>query len=480
MDTFAKKVSLRYGNNQKQGYVEKATMRRSSNQHDGRHFGKHHKIDEYKDKEYLALSCGKLDGYDKEGGKQLWSLTMNGAKVVFDDRTNMITVSIPRVMKRELVRSLLREPYESRFSFRADDYEEWVRVLQDSASANIEQYYSVGNEIGRGNFAVVCNGRDLRKNEEVAIKVMEKDNQSWKKFFVREMDILKCVNHPNVVRTLDIFDTQNKLYIVMEKMSGGKLFDRIIKEKQFTEEACAEVMNDLFRGLTYLHSHNVVHRDIKPDNILCLRNERPYTCKLADFGLSNFIAEKSIKQGDSDLVFSSAVGTPLYVAPELIRRRQYGPPIDVWACGVIMYLMLSGKLPFKATNKEELFRSILHKGVTFPDKYWHDISEEAKNLLRGLLQKDPKKRLPAGSALHHDWFSKSLPSLPLNYKHEEGELSNHNRQADIKTAIRVVVLANRLAHHCEELESRDTDEGSKQSDGSKYSEGSKISDAEVD
>mmetsp|Transcript_7440 Transcript_7440/g.33083 ORF Transcript_7440/g.33083 Transcript_7440/m.33083 type:complete len:138 (-) Transcript_7440:4097-4510(-) len=135
MDTFAKKVSLRYGNNQKQGYVEKATMRRSSNQHDGRHFGKHHKIDEYKDKEYLALSCGKLDGYDKEGGKQLWSLTMNGAKVVLDDRTNMITVSIPRVMKRELVRSLLREPYESRFSFRADDYEEWVRVLQISASA---------------------------------------------------------------------------------------------------------------------------------------------------------------------------------------------------------------------------------------------------------------------------------------------------------------------------------------------------------
>mmetsp|Transcript_7440 Transcript_7440/g.33079 ORF Transcript_7440/g.33079 Transcript_7440/m.33079 type:complete len:240 (-) Transcript_7440:2723-3442(-) len=239
-------------------------------------------------------------------------------------------------------------------------------------------------------------------------------------------------------------------------------------------------MNDLFRGLTYLHSHNVVHRDIKPDNILCLRNTRPYTCKLADFGLSNFIAEKSITQRDSDLVFSSAVGTPLYVAPELIRRRQYGPPIDVWACGVIMYMMLSGKLPFKASSKEELFRSILHKPVTFPDKYWHDISEEAKNLLRGLLQKDPKKRLPAGSALHHDWFSKSLPSLPLNYKHEEGELSNHNRQADIRTAIRVVVLASRLAHHCEELENRETDEGFKNSDGSKFSEGSKISDGEID
>lgn len=162
-------------------------------------------------------------------------------------------------------------------------------------------------------------------------------------------------------------------------------------------------MKDLFEGLAYLHKHNIVHRDIKPDNILCERRERPYGCKLADFGLSNFFEESSLDRKNNDQVLSSSVGTPLYVAPEISKKKPYGPPVDMWSCGVIMHLMLSGKLPFKAKTTTELFELIAKQPLLFKDKYWHDISPEAKNLVSSLLQKDPLKRLPAGAALHHDW-----------------------------------------------------------------------------
>jgi len=200
----------------------------------------------------------------------------------------------------------------------------------------------------------------------------------------------------------DIFDGKRKVSFVMEYLSGGELYDIIAESKYFSEENARDAVGDILGGVAYLHSQGIAHRDLKPENLLCVNKDFPLHVKVTDFGLSNFL--ESEKEGP---MLRTVCGSMNYIAPEMLCADGYGPEVDLWACGVILHVMLSGKLPFNFANDTYQFLTSLKAGVAFDDAVWTTTSSEGRDLVAGLLEKNPRKRLTAKQALHHSWFLKT-------------------------------------------------------------------------
>lgn len=235
------------------------------------------KTTKWRSRRYLNLSGTVLTHHKLEGGPPTWEIDIKKSRIYPGSREHEIVIWTD---KRAV-------------SFFADDDEElekWMSTLK-SASAIFEDFYEIGKEIGRGSYGAVYLGVDRKRDEQVAIKVIKRNPNSKKqvKFIERESKIMKSVNHPNIVSTFDVFETQEQLSIVTEFMKGGELFDLILKQKSFTEDQAKAIMIQLLEGVAYLHKRHIVHRDIKPENILCASNEWPFQVKLTDFGLSNFV-----------------------------------------------------------------------------------------------------------------------------------------------------------------------------------------------
>lgn len=257
-----------------------------------------------------------------------------------------------------------------------------------------------------GSFAEVRIGYDKSTGQQVAIKVMKKNKRDTELMRSVECEmnfISKNIDHENIVATYDVFDTRDNLFIVMEYMPGGMLYDILANEGYFTEKNASSVMRDLLFAVQCLHDNDIVHRDIKPENVLALNKTWPLKVKLADFGLADFVLENSFGEKSTCGMY----GTPFFVAPEVIRAETYTPAVDIWSLGVLAYNMLSGKLPFDGNNIKEVLRRVRSGRYTFPDSEWRDISSEAKDFIRGLLEVDPKKRLAANEALNHIWLTSS-------------------------------------------------------------------------
>lgn len=255
-----------------------------------------------------------------------------------------------------------------------------------------------------GSFAEVRIGYDKSNGQQVAIKVMKKNKRDTELMRSVECEmnfISKNIDHENIVATYDVFDTRDNLFIVMEYMPGGMLYDILANEGFFTEKNAAAVMRDLLRSVQCLHDNDIVHRDIKPENVLALNKTWPLKVKLADFGLADFVLENSFGEKSTCGMY----GTPFFVAPEVIRAETYTPAVDIWSLGVLAYNMLSGKLPFDGNNIKEVLRRVRAGRYSFPESEWGDISGEAKDFIRGLLEVDPKKRLTASEALQHTWLT---------------------------------------------------------------------------
>jgi calcium-dependent protein kinase len=212
--------------------------------------------------------------------------------------------------------------------------------------------------------------------------------------------ILKSVDNPHVISTLDVFEDNSQVSIVSEFVEGGELFDRIIQEKSFTEDKAKEVMRQVLVGVEYLHSIQVVHRDIKPENVLCQKTEWPFQVKLTDFGLSNMIDNEK----DNSNALLSHVGTSFYLAPEVVGKKGYGPGVDVWACGVVLYIMLCGRFPFWGKTDIEYLNS-LQRGPDMHGEGWSSVSEEGRKFVRRLLDLNPNTRPSAKEALELPWFT---------------------------------------------------------------------------
>jgi len=322
------------------------------------------------------------------------------------------------------------------------DFKSWTDAIRKATSRSISDFYKMGKVLGEGGFAQVMEGWDRDSAERFAIKVIKKReyNPYEMEFVLREMNIMKSINHPNIVRTYDIFDNDHTLHIVMEYMGGGELFDIIAAEGHLSERRASSVASGLIEGVSYLHEHGIVHRDIKPENILCGSRDWPLRVKISDFGLAKFIDENEIQEERKRGV-SALIGTPSYVAPEVIQMEEYGPPVDMWACGVILYIMISGKMPFFGRDEHQCLTRIASGQYAFPNREWKNVSEECKSLIRSLLQVDPQKRLTAKAALKHKW----MDSESLRDDSIENDLSGiHSCRRKFKKAVNAALTIQRM------------------------------------
>ncbi|XP_072010914.1 serine/threonine-protein kinase DCLK3 [Engystomops pustulosus] len=263
---------------------------------------------------------------------------------------------------------------------------------------DIDKYYEIGRSIGDGNFAVVKECRHRKTHQEFAMKIIDKSKLVGKEDIIEnEVRIIKLLSHPNIVKLLDDFETEKEIYLIMEYIKGGDLFDAITESIKFTEHNAALMLTDLCEALVYIHSKDIVHRDLKPENLLVQNNpDGSSTLKLADFGLAMVVSEP---------IFT-VCGTPTYVAPEILSEKGYGLEVDMWATGVILYILLCGFPPFRSPerNHEELFETIQCGQYEFLSPYWDNISEEAKDLISRLLVLSPLKRYTAHCVLQHKWI----------------------------------------------------------------------------
>jgi serine/threonine protein kinase len=282
-------------------------------------------------------------------------------------------------------------------------------------ASNIIGNYNLGKTIGEGTFGKVKLGIHIQTQEKVAIKVLEKDricDVSDIERVSREIHILKLIRHPDIIQLyevilIQIIETPRKLYLIMEYASGGELFEYIVKQKKIREKEACKFFQQLVAGVEYINKLNVVHRDLKPENLLL---DHKQNIKIVDFGLSN-----TYKPGE---LLKTACGSPCYAAPEMIAGKKYeGLKADLWSCGVILFAMICGYLPFEDSNTNTLYKKILAGEYQFP-KF---ISSEAKDLIKGVLNVEPETRFSIEDIRKHTWFSllkeEIRPGILIGYDH---------------------------------------------------------------
>jgi len=211
-----------------------------------------------------------------------------------------------------------------------------------------------------------------------------------------EMEILQRVDHPNIIKLHEMIEAENKLYFVMELVTGGELFDRIVEKGSYSEEDAKVLVRKIVGAIEYLHKQDIAHRDLKPENLLVKSIEDDTEVKIADFGLSKII--------DKDKMMQTACGTPGYVAPEVLNAEGYDREVDMWSVGVITYILLCGFPPFYSESVPEVFEQIMKAEFDYPEEYWDEISGEAKDFINHLLIVDVAKRMTADQALQHPWL----------------------------------------------------------------------------
>ncbi|KAM8769572.1 serine/threonine-protein kinase DCLK1-like isoform 1-T1 [Acanthopagrus schlegelii] len=268
-----------------------------------------------------------------------------------------------------------------------------------SVPASIAERYKVGRTLGDGNFAVVRECVERSTGREYALKIISKDKCRGKEHMIQsEVSILRRVKHPNIVLLIEEMDTNSELYLVMELVKGGDLFDAITSSNKYTERDASCMLFNLASAIKYLHSLNIVHRDIKPENLLVYEHtDGSRSLKLGDFGLATVVNGP----------LYTVCGTPTYVAPEIVAESGYGLKVDIWAAGVITYILLCGFPPFRGTgeDQEALFEQILKGVLDFPAPYWDSVSDAAKALITGMLQVEVDLRYTAVQVLDNPWVN---------------------------------------------------------------------------
>jgi len=279
----------------------------------------------------------------------------------------------------------------------------------------ITSYYKIQTNklLGEGAYSKVKEGIYLETHTPVAIKIINKDtaNRLVKPEMLKnEVEVLSIMENPYIIKLFDIFETEKELFLVMELVTGGQLFDRIAEREQYSECNAKEVMRQLCVAIEYFHSKGIVHRDLKPENLL-LENRSDTNIKVTDFGFSRIIDD--LHTTDKKLL-TTFCGSPGYVAPEIINSEGYNKKVDMWSSGVILYVLLSGYPPFYSEDLNDLLHLIMEGDYFFHSPYWDDISLEAKDLIKNLLVLDPRKRLTATEVLQHDWFKIDSGNIPMS------------------------------------------------------------------
>eukprot|EP00826_Nyctotherus_ovalis_P052798 TRINITY_DN6763_c0_g1_i6.p1 TRINITY_DN6763_c0_g1~~TRINITY_DN6763_c0_g1_i6.p1 ORF type:complete len:573 (+),score=137.58 TRINITY_DN6763_c0_g1_i6:94-1719(+) len=263
----------------------------------------------------------------------------------------------------------------------------------------ISSSYQFKKQLGQGSYGSVYEAVHKKTRERRAIKLINRSliGRSKEGELLSEIKVLKEMDHPNIMKIYEFASDKNSYYIVQEYISGGELFDEIVKRRYFNEQDAAYVVRQLLSAVTYCHSKGVVHRDLKPENILIdsILGNGQIRIKVIDFGTALFLSPNEN--------ISETLGTPYYIAPEVING-EYNEKCDVWSIGVIMFILLSGSPPFNGENDDEILESVKKGNYLLQGKAWESISRNAKDLLRKMLTYDPKKRISAADAYQHEWF----------------------------------------------------------------------------
>lgn len=334
---------------------------------------------------FFQLNGSILSNSRSEMSRPTWSVNVRGSKILAGPG-------------REIIFKV-DKTFTSFFAPNDELHQKWIKALQ-AVSGNVTDFYDFGKLIGRGAYSEVFIARDKQRNELCAVKVLERSNSEHANLIDRELMVLRTLNHQNIVQIYDIFDSARETYVVMEYLAGGELLDLVTESDHLSEKNAKQVIREVLQAIQYLHARGIVHRDVKPENILCVNRAWPLRVKLTDFGLSKMVGNG--KDG-LDRVMRSQCGTAYYLAPEIANNMAYAKPVDLWACGVVLYVMLAGKFPFYGDSDEKFMRR-LRSGVKFPDKEWNGISADAKSLVRGLLEPKAESRLTATQALQHRWL----------------------------------------------------------------------------
>ncbi|XP_047668342.1 calcium/calmodulin-dependent protein kinase type II subunit gamma isoform X13 [Tachysurus fulvidraco] len=320
-------------------------------------------------------------------------------------------------------------------------------------STRFTDEYQLYEELGKGAFSVVRRCVKKSTGQEYAAKIINtkkltaRDHQKLE----REARICRLLKHPNIVRLHDSISEEGFHYLVFDLVTGGELFEDIVAREYYSEADASHCINQILESVSHIHQHDIVHRDLKPENLLLASKMKGAAVKLADFGLAIEV------QGDQQAWFGFA-GTPGYLSPEVLRKDPYGKPVDIWACGVILYILLVGYPPFWDEDQHKLYQQIKAGAYDFPSPEWDTVTPEAKNLINQMLTINPAKRITADQALKHPWVCQRSTVASMMHRQETVEcLRKFNARRKLKGAILTTMLVSRNFSACKSLLNKKSD-----------------------
>uniref|UniRef100_A0A673XYS3 calcium/calmodulin-dependent protein kinase n=1 Tax=Salmo trutta TaxID=8032 RepID=A0A673XYS3_SALTR len=299
--------------------------------------------------------------------------------------------------------------------------------------------FQLYEELGKGAFSVVRRCVKLCTGQEYAAKIINtkklsaRDHQKLE----REARICRLLKHSNIVRLHDSISEEGFHYLLFDLVTGGELFEDIVAREYYSEADASHCITQILDSVHHIHQHDIVHRDLKPENLLLASKCKNAAVKLADFGLAIEV------QGDQQAWFGFA-GTPGYLSPEVLRKEAYGKPVDIWACGVILYILLVGYPPFWDEDQHKLYQQIKAGAYDFPSPEWDTVTPEAKNLINQMLTINPAKRITAQEALKHPWVCQRSTVASMMHRQETVEcLKKFNARRKLKGAVLTAMLVSR-------------------------------------
>ncbi|XP_073774011.1 calcium/calmodulin-dependent protein kinase (CaM kinase) II gamma 1 isoform X11 [Danio rerio] len=332
-------------------------------------------------------------------------------------------------------------------------------------STRFTDEYQLYEELGKGAFSVVRRCVKKSTGQEYAAKIINtkklsaRDHQKLE----REARICRLLKHPNIVRLHDSISEEGFHYLVFDLVTGGELFEDIVAREYYSEADASHCISQILESVNHIHQHDIVHRDLKPENLLLASKMKGAAVKLADFGLAIEV------QGDQQAWFGFA-GTPGYLSPEVLRKDPYGKPVDIWACGVILYILLVGYPPFWDEDQHKLYQQIKAGAYDFPSPEWDTVTPEAKNLINQMLTINPAKRITAEQALKHPWVCQRSTVASMMHRQETVEcLRKFNARRKLKGAILTTMLVSRNFSACKSLLNKKADGVKHQTNNTKNS-----------
>ncbi|XP_029023905.1 death-associated protein kinase 2 [Betta splendens] len=311
---------------------------------------------------------------------------------------------------------------------------------------NVEDLYDIGDVLGSGHFGQVRQVRERATGTTWAAKFLKIRKNAYSRLGLdrdsveREVEILQAVQHSNIVTLKDVFESRSEVVLILELISGGELFDFIAEKESLLESEAIEFMKQILEGLGFMHSRNIAHFDLKPENIMLLDKALPHpNIKLIDFGLAHrFVPGEE---------YRSTSGTPQYIAPEVINNQPLNTAADMWSIGVITYILLSGLSPFQGDTDEETLKNVDAMMYRFDAQHFSMTSSMAKDFIQKLLVKNPCERMTAEESLLHPWIKPITSKQVANRNRSSINIKNFkkfNARRKWKMSYNMVWMCNRL------------------------------------